>query len=67
MGTKQYWGVGGYFGEDAETRFGTNRVAVDMKGNGESLKKGFLETFLRICGQFLRNFGESGSLLEEED
>ena len=24
------------------------------------------ETFLRIFGQFLRNFGEIGSLLEEE-
>ena len=33
-----------------KTRFGPNRVAADMEGNGEfDLKVIFLETFVDIC------------------
>ena len=35
--------------EDYEiTRFGPNRPAADMEGNGEFDFRGFLETFLKI-------------------
>ena len=47
------------------TRFRPNRPAADMEGIGEVDFGGFLETFLRIFGDFLRNlrnFGEIGSL-----
>ena len=45
-----------------ETRFGPNRPAADMEENGEIEFWGLLETFLRIFGNFLRNFGEICSL-----
>lgn len=36
------------------TRFGPNRVAADMEGNGEcEFGRFFLENFLRIFGKFL--------------
>ena len=48
------------------TRFGPNRPAADTEGNGEFDFWGFLETFLRIFGDFLRNSGEIGSLREDD-
>ena len=41
------------------TRFSPNRVAADVEGNGDL-------DFLVIFGDSLRNFGEIGSLLEED-
>ena len=42
-----------------KTRFGPNRPAADMEGNGEF-------DFWIIFGEFLNIFGEIGSLLEED-
>ena len=45
-----------------QTMFGPNRPAADMEGNGEFNFGGFL----RIFEEFLRNFGEIGSLLKKK-
>ena len=41
-------------------------LGLVLRKQGSDRTLGFLETFLRIFGHFLRNFGEIGSLSEEE-
>ena len=55
----------GFFSNFVRTRYGPNRPADDMEGNGEIDFRGLFEIFFRIFEDFSRNFlnfGEIGSL-----